>query len=216
MMTGNLLIEYTREFLHEEVANFWTAPRLLASLNTSMQRIVLKMQVKADRVFYTSCTIPVVAGTRNYTLPNGVLYTAAPKCTGKVDLLFNSNGDIIGKGDFRLFFGGATGSPSSIVIANNQLYLDKTPASSENLTLWYWYFPTPIVASDTEIDFIEGYEELIALEVAKKSLIKDEAELSDIRYEIAEMWKEFDNTYCGSRHTGSPDEITEDVEDPDY
>ena len=214
-MSGNDLISYTREFVHETVADFWTPPRLLASLNTSMKRIVLKMQKMADRVFYTSCTIPVVAGTQRYALPDGTLYTAAPKCTGKIDHLFNSSGDEFGKADFRLIHTAETGTPRNLVLVGNWIYLDKVPAASENLTLWYWYFPTDIAASDTAIDFLEGYEEWIALEVAKKSLIKDEAALEDIRFEIAEIEREFINTYCGSRHTGEPDEIAEDVLDPD-
>ena len=214
-LTGNELLEDVREYVHESVADFWTDARMFSSLNKSMKRIVLKMQKMADRVFYTSCTIPVVAGTQRYALPDGVLYTAAPKCTGKIDHVFNSTGDEFGKADFRLIHKSETGTPANIVLVGNWIYLDRIPVASENLTLWYWYFPTPIVAGSTSIDFLEGYEEWIALETAKKSLIKDEAALEDIRFEIAEIQQEFINTYCGSRHQGEPDEISEDVLDPD-
>jgi hypothetical protein len=214
-MSGNDLVSYTREFIHETVSDFWTAPRLLASMNASMKRIVLKMQKMADRVFYTSCPIPVVAGTQRYALPDGVLYIAAPKCTGKIDHVFNSAGDQFGKADFRLIHKSETGTPANIVVVGNWIYLDRIPVASETLTLWYWYFPADIAATATAIDFLEGYEEWIALETAKKSLIKDEAALEDIRFEIAEMQQEFVNTYCGSRHQGEPDEISEDVLDPD-
>ena len=215
MWSGNELISFTREYMHEEEADFWTPTKLLATLNAAQKQIVLKMQRAADKVFYDYCTIPTVSGTQRYLLPNGTLYTAAKKCTGKIDELFDANKNRITKGDWRTFHRATTRSPREMVIVGNYLYLDPIPNAVQNLILWYWYFPTAITATGTEIDFLEGFEPLIAMKAAITSIVKDEADLSDLRIEYAELWADFKDTYCGNRIEGSPDSIPSDIEDPD-
>jgi len=214
-MTGTELIAYTRSFLHEATPDFWSAATILANLNTAQKVIVRKMQRAANYVFYTSCVIPTEVGVQNYLLPNGVLYTAAPKCTGKIDLLIDANKDRIKKGDWRQFHETDPGAPTHKVVIGNYVYLKPTPNAIQNLTLWYWYFPTAIVDSAVEIDFLEGFEPLIALEAARTSLVKDEADLSDIRVEFATLWADFKDTYCGSRDDSEPDGIPADLDDED-
>lgn len=215
-MTGAELLSITREYVHESVSDFWTDIRLLSTMNSTLKRLVLKMQKAADQVFYTKCTIPTVSGTQEYLLPNGTLYTAASKCSGKIDLILHAGEKYpLQKGDWRLFHDGASGKPTHVVIIGKYLYLYPVPDAIYSLTLWYPYFPADIVNTSAEFEFLEGFEELIALETAKKSLIKDEADLSDIRVEIQTMWAEFIETYCGSRITGAPDEIPSDIYDPE-
>jgi hypothetical protein len=215
MMSGAELISYTREFLHESVADFWTPPKLLVTLNAAQKRVVMKMQRAADKVFYTYCTIPTAVGTQKYQLPNGVLYTAAKKCTGRIDLLINADGKRIRKGDWRTFHEVDPGDPQYKVVIADYIYLKPTPNAIQNLILWYWYFPTAIVDSAAEIDFLEGFEPLIALEAARTSLVKDEADLSDIRVEFATLWQDFKETYCGTRDESEPDGIPDNIDDPD-
>ena len=215
MMTGTELIAYTRSFLHEATPDFWSAATILANLNTAQKVVVRKMQGAANYVFYTSCVIPTEVGVQNYLLPNGVLYTGAPKCTGKIDLLIDANKDRIKKGDWRQFHETDPGAPTHKVIIGNYVYLKPTPNAIQNLVLWYWYFPTAIVDSAVEIDFLEGFEPLIALEAARTSLVKDEADLSDIRVEFATLWEDFKETFCGSRDQSEPDSIPDDLDDLD-
>lgn len=213
-MLGSELYSMVREYIHEGVADFWPEPRLLSTMNSTLKRLVLKMQKAADSVFYTSCTIPTISGMQRYILPEGTSYTAAPKCSGKIDMILHAGEKYpLQKGDWRLFHDGAAGKPTHVVIIGKYLYLYPVPDAIYPLTLWYPYFPANIVNTGTEFEFLEGFEELIALETAKKSLIKDEADLSDIRVEIQTMWAEFIETYCGSRITGAPDEIPGDIYD---
>lgn len=213
-MTGGELYSMVREYIHEGVADFWTEPRLLSTMNSTLKRLVLKMQKAADAVFYTSCTIPTISGTQAYLLPNGTLYTTAPKCSGKVDMIHHVGETYpLQKGDWRLFHGGASGKPTHVVLIGKYLYFYPVPDAVYSLTLWYPYFPADIVNTGAEFEFLEGFEELIALETAKKSLIKDEADLSDIRVEIQTMWAEFIEVYAGSRITGAPDEVPSDIYD---
>jgi hypothetical protein len=215
MMTGSELLAFTRGLIHEAVPDFWSDATLMVNLNAAQKRIVLKMQKAADKVFYTSCTIPTVVGTQKYQLPNGILYTAAPKCTGKIDLLIDATTYRIRKGDWRKFHEVDPGLPDRKVVIGNYIYLKPTPNTIQNLTLWYWYFPTAIVNTAAEIDFLEGFEPLIALEAARTSLVKDEADLSDIRVEFATLWQDFKETYCGSRDDSEPSGIPDDIDDPD-
>lgn len=211
MMTGNELVEMVREHLHEADPDFWNAPRILVNLNKAMQRLVLKIIPQVDRIFYTSCTLTTVSGTRAYKLPDGTLYSGAAKCIGKIDRIQYGNEKPLKRGDIRLFYDTATGKPSRIAVAGNHLYFAPIPNAAYAYTLWYYYFPTEITASDTEIDFIEGFEPMIALEACRTSMIKDEADLSDIRYELAEYWKDFKETFCGNRITGEPEQMGESV-----
>jgi hypothetical protein len=215
MMSGNQLLALARGYIHEAVPDFWSDAQLLIHLNASMKRIVLKMQRAADNVFYTSCPIPTAVGIQRYLLPNGVLYTAAPKCTGKIDLLIDADGNRITKGDWRTFQETDPGSPETKVIIGNYVYLKPTPDTIQNLVLWYWYFPAAIVDSAAELDFLEGFEPLIALDAVRAALIKDEADLSDVRVEFATLWQDFIDTYAGSRDKSEPDSIPDSLDDPD-
>lgn len=205
MMTGNELIAFTRELIHESSPDFWLAPNLLVNLKKAQQRLAMKMQRAAERVFYGSCTIPTVSGTRAYKLPDGTLYSAAKKCMGKVDFIQYSTETPLRKVDFLRMQDGASGTPAYFSIAGDYLYLDPTPNSVRNYTCWYPYFPTAIAANDDEIDFIDGFEPMIALEAARMSMVKDEADLSDLRLELAEYWRDFKETYCGNRIESEPD-----------
>ena len=214
MMTGTELISFTREYLHESVQDFWTPTKLLATLNVAQKRMALKMNKAASNVFVNSCTIPTISGTQNYILPNGTAYSAAKKCTGKINSIYHANELPMTKGDWRLFHQGGTGKPYQYVLMGNYLYLYPIPSAVYSLTLWYPYIPTTIVDSSAEIDFLEGFEPLIALEAARTSLVKDEADLSDIRMEFATFWEDFKDTFCGNRDD-EPDSMQEDVNDPD-
>ena len=175
------------------------------------------MQRAAERVFYGSCTIPLVAGTSSYKLPDGTLYSGAKRCTGKVDFFFKDGSRPIQKADFRGFYDNTeVGPPNRYALAGEYLHVRPIPVSNENWTLMYPYFPTAIAAGSTEIDFLEGFEPMIALEAARMSMIKDEADLSDLRVELQQYWIDFRETFCGNRIEGEPDVQLEDMhEDSD-
>ena len=205
MMTGDELIAFTRQLIHESNPDFWTPINLLASLVSAQKRLAMKMQRAAERVFYGSCVIPTVIGQKPYALPNGTLYSAAKKCMGKIDLLQYSNEPPLRKADIRTFYDTATGTPRYIAIAGDYFYLHPTPNLVMSFTCWYPYFPTAIAAGSSAIDFIDGFEPMIALEAARMSMLKEEADVSDLRYELASYWQDFKETYCGNRIEGEPD-----------
>ncbi|MFA5378040.1 MAG: hypothetical protein WC455_19975 [Dehalococcoidia bacterium] len=207
MLSGNELLDYTREYIHEAIADFWTDAKLLVAFKMSQKKWAMKMQRAAERVFYTSCVIPFVAGTGSYLLPNGTDYSAAKKCMGKIDFIQTGTDLPLQKCDYRRFYDATTrGTPKYIAIVGNYFHVRPIPQSNANYNLFYPYFPTAIALTGAEIDFIEGYEGLIALDVAKTAMLKDEADVSDIRMELAELWNDFKSTYCGNRIEGEADE----------
>jgi hypothetical protein len=206
MLSGNELLDFTREYLHEAIADFWTDSKLLVAFKMSQKRWAMKMQRAAERVFYGSCVIPTVANTGLYKLPDGTLYSSAKKCMGKIDFMQTGNERPLIKSDYRTFYDTTTGTPRYYAIAGDYIHLRPIPSSIINYNLYYPYFPTAIALTGAEIDFIDGYEGLIALDVARIALLKDEADVSDLRMEIAELWNDFKSTYCGNRIEGEPDE----------
>jgi hypothetical protein len=215
MLSGNELIEDVRDFIHESNPDFWDAPKLLRRLQKAQKRIAMKMMRISDRVFYYSATIPTVSGTQAYSLPDGVLYSAAQACAGHIDMIMHEDSKPLIKGDYRLFHLGSTGKPTRVVIVGNTFALDPTPNAVYPLTIKYWGFPTPVAASSAAIDFVEGYEDMIALQAAIHSMAKEEADLTDLRVLLAEIWQEFKESYGGPRLHSAPDEISYDIYEDD-
>jgi hypothetical protein len=226
-VTGADLVEFVRMQIREAYAKTWTPANIIMALNAA--KGVLMTWIKgiqgSDEYFYTNCTIPIVAGTQTYTLPNGSLYSSADKCSGHVDFLVDKSNTsiprVVWPGDFRAFHDGLSGATiERFAIKHKTLWIYPTTTNSFDADLYYFYIPADIADNATEVDFIEGCEYAIALQAIVTSKINVQEDIDDVERQL-DFYKEAIRLQVASRiqcrAQRVPDESDIDVtEDEDY
>jgi hypothetical protein len=204
-VTGTDLVTFVRMQLREAYAKTWTDDNIILALNAA--KGILMTWIKgiqgSSEYFYTSCTIPIVAGTQTYTLPNGSLYSSADKCSGHVDFLLDKSNTslprVVWPGDFRSFHNGNTGAIiEKFAIKHRTLWIYPKTTTSFNADLFYFYIPADIANNSTEVDFIEGCEYAIALQAIVTSKINVQDEIDDVERQL-DFYKEAIRLQVASR-----------------
>ena len=226
-MTGNEMISFVQNHLLRDNKTF-DAALILEGLNyaKSMLHTFMKRWCNADNESWkTNCTIPMVSGQREYTLPNGTLYSSAKKCSGKVEFLksSDSNDTISVVGEFIDFHHNDDTTSDAIThiqIVHNSLWVYPLPNTAFNTTLYYSFIPDDIVRSDDEYtDWIEGYELMIAYQYCLIAKTGTRQSLEEIAVQLQSMKGDFvkesgrriigrPNTGANSRSYDAPYEIS--------
>lgn len=203
-MTGNELIDFMRYQLREKYAKEWTNDNLVAMLNDARKWVQMWITGYASEYFHTNCDITCSIGTQTYTLPNGVLYSAASKCNGTVDFIKQSNYEPVYGCDFRKIHDPQSGSIiDGFAIRHKTLWLDILPASAFTFTLYYYRVMEAIAENDTDIDFIPDCEELLAWIAIKNAKLRTDDNVSEINKRILE-WQAVIRPHLGDRIEGAP------------
>lgn len=149
--------------------------------------------------FATSCEIPLIAGTQIYSLPDGTLYNDAPACNGYIDFA-TINDERLEPGKFIDFFDGDDGTPEFFALRHKSIYLYPTPIAADTMELHYFYLPAALSASDLSatVDFIPGYESLIALYASLMTKVRLGDDITGIATLIGTIKNEL-KVHIGSR-----------------
>jgi len=191
-MTGEDMVLLVTDLVNEEKQKCFYPDRCLRALNLAKDMLVTFIHNLPGEWFMTNCTITTYSGIQAYALPDGYLYSAAPKSNGTIDFLVIGNRPIFPSDDnsFKHYLDYPTKrwttSPGSFRVYGDFIYLDGAAGSSVGITLFYPFMPGSIVNTKDEYVWIKGFEYLIPLKAAvilKKS-INDDATAIESEYNM--------------------------------
>jgi len=193
-VTGNKLILFIRDQLDETYAKQWPDVKILRALNYAKAKLFLDVvnYQGGEGYFYDHCTIPTQIGVQEYALPDGALYSAAPKCNGHIDFVLDKSTASypVPKyfNDFRGFHNLITGGYIDYIdIKHNSLWVYPVPNAVFSMELFYFYIPADIAATNTVIDFVPSCEYAIALQAIITSKINVQESIEEVKLELEEF-----------------------------
>ena len=92
-------------------------------------------------------------------------------------------------------------------IQGSTLYIEPEANANGNYKLWYIPVFTPLSAESDTIDGLNGWEEYIVIDVARKMLAKEESSTAHLDGEKAMMLKRIEDM-AAERDSGEPETIT--------
>lgn len=157
-------------------ANFPTDAELTRDINLSAKKLYdLILDAGGQEQYLTSATIPLVAGTAAYTLPNGTLYSSAPEFYRAFGVDIDIGGPtLVALRPFQFaernkyVRGGWNPEVAQYRIQGSQIRFIPTPTVARNVTLWYAPVLTALSDDGDTLDGFNGFEEFVVLDVAIK------------------------------------------------
>ena len=156
-------------------ANFPTDAELTRDLNVSARKLYdLLLDAGYQEPFLASATIPIVSGTDAYALPDGTLYTAAPRFYRAlgVDLSLGTRKVALRPFNFternQFIPGGWLPDVASYRIMGGNIRFIPVPTTSRTVTLWYAPLLTDMSGDSDTLEGFNGFEEFAVLDCAIK------------------------------------------------
>ena len=182
-MTGQELIDLTRFLIHEAVEKFWDDDEIIMLLNMHLRQKSMWLSNSNAEYYWTELNYTITASSTSFALPNGTLYSSAPKVspTGIEALFLNGSTAPLADADLR-FFDVSLGEPTALTIRGNAILFDGTLSVGNTIKLQYWYTPNKITLANIndEVDFPEEYAGILSYESAIMCVIKDEGDITDL------------------------------------
>jgi hypothetical protein len=177
MRTLTEILDYTRSMLDESSAIFWTDAELTRYINFEYKALVSEIHATHSGRYETSVTVNTIANNRFASIASnnsgvvlGVLDTGLDRILEPVDRrLFMANSGVT-----------IVGRPSQFDVVGNSLWLYPCPDAVYPLEVRYIYFPADLASAGDQVDFPLGYEDVIALGVVRKALMKDKQDITEI------------------------------------
>jgi hypothetical protein len=143
-------------------------------INNSYKKLVVKIQKKFASYYMKQSTITLVANTYLYDLPSDAV---------AVSDIYNADGESLLSGNKREFsVVDNTGSPVYYDFFGNHVWLDPVPDSVGTLNINYTYIPADMGSNNETPDFpIADCAQLVAIDVAMQTKVRDEASVSALR-----------------------------------
>lgn len=198
-----------------ENSSFWTDAQITAEINASIKRLyAFLVESYKDDYFYATTTVASVAGTADYALPADFY-----KLLG-VDVGQGANPSRwVRLTKFRL--AQRNTRPNQATYLRDYKYRLKgsnisfIPTPQAGLTFQLHYVPTftALSADADPFDTINGYDDLVVLDVARKLLQSEESDTSEVEREMRERMTEIRQD-AETRDAGEPGQVTDVYEIP--
>jgi hypothetical protein len=189
-MTGAEMVLQLQDWLDDERSKTWKAGKSLRALNLAKDQLSAFANGLNRDWFTTYADIPSVIGQREYSLPDGTLYSAAYLCPGIVDFLIVQGYDPVRQGDFRYFLSNTTSTwskyPESFAVVGRKLWVNPKPAAVVAMRIFYPYSPAAIANTSADYTWIPGMDWLIPLKAAILAKIPVADELADFKEQLAQ------------------------------
>ena len=209
-MALNVTLAYLKEQVRaradQQNSQFIKDAELVDFINGSASALYDKLVEQAENYYVTSQTIPIIAGTNEYTLPSNFY-----KVLG-VDYLVNNKPVPMSRFNFRdrHLYNYLDARPEIVRygIWGNQLVFK--PQAPQIATVVIWYVPsiTKLVNDADLLDGVNGWEEYIILDAAIKCMIKEESDPSALMAQL-QMVKDRIATMSKDRDQGEPQKTTD-------
>jgi len=194
-MTGAQALSFVRFLLAESNAEYWTDAKILECLNYSLYKWVAQICSGSSNFFMNKCDVSVAVGENNFLLPNGVLYSAASACTGEIYTLENKDtGRTLSHVMPNDIEWNKTGTPYSYSVVGNYIYLSMNLSQATDYVLTYYYIPSGIANTATEIDFPKMHHSLLCIDAAILAKERDKQDVSNLKEERMVMERALNNS----------------------
>lgn len=202
-----------------EKSQFVKDPELNNYINNSIAELYdLISDAYGSDYFVTSEALSVVAGTKQYSLPDDFYELKA------VDLKIDGSNYIdVPRFNFAernkyqdfgpWFFYLNTNVRYRLV--GSTIYFSPTPNQNANVVIWYVPLATKLVDDDDELDDLNGYSEYVIIDAAIKMMQKEESDVSVLAAQkqfIIERIKQ----KTANRDAGHPNSVTDIYAAGDY
>lgn len=220
-MAATLLTLRTRakRLADMENSSFVADAEWLAYINEGKAELHEILVGKHEDYSVTSCTIPLVAGTDAYALPDGTLYSSALAFLKErgVDLVVGSESYTLEPFEFRernrySFVEGAGISdvPYRYSVVGDNLRITPAPTASGTLTLWYVPQSVDLSADGDTLpaSMATGWERYLVVYAAMRALMKEESDVSALMAELARSRATIEAA-AGTRRAGDPRRVVD-------
>lgn len=214
MATWREMIDAVRDQIPEATDNkkVFSDKMILRYLNRGLKKYARKLSELRGDYYYTVETFnPPIDDVDTITLPNGILYSSAPYCTGDIESIYLNDVELNLKYVNEKYIN--EDEPRAYKIKNRSIYFNGYINTDDEIKLAYFYMPNEFNLSSVtddasldsdalaaEIEFPDEYTDLLEMDAIYRACQRiNSNKCPMIMKDIMERRKELIESYGGSR-----------------